>query len=163
MSPGILYTIISLSGIGIVAAVILYFVAQKFKVFEDPRIDRIEDALPSANCGGCGYPGCRNFAEELVKSDDISGMFCPVGGMTVMEIVAGILGKEASIMDEQVAVVRCSGSFDVRERTSIYDGAGSCTIESSLYSGDTGCAFGCLGHGDCVTVCDFDAIHPLEL
>jgi electron transport complex protein RnfB len=159
MSPGILYTIISLSGIGLIAAIILYFVAQKFKVFEDPRIDRIEDALPAANCGGCGYPGCRNFAEELVKSDDISGMYCPVGGMTVMEVVAGILGMEASVQDEQVAVVRCSGSFAVRERTSIYNGAGSCAIESSLYCGDTGCAYGCLGHGDCVTVCDFNAIH----
>jgi len=159
MSPAILYTIISLSSIGIIAAIILYFVAQRFKVFEDPRIDRIEDELPAANCGGCGYPGCRNFAEALVKSDDISGMYCPVGGMTVMETVAGILGVEASQQDEQVAVIRCSGSFAVRERTSIYIGAGSCAVEASLYSGDTGCAYGCLGHGDCVEVCDFDAIH----
>ena len=159
MSPYLLYTILTLSGIGIAGAIILYVVAQRFKVFEDPRIDTIEDALPSANCGGCGYPGCRNFAEALVKSDDITGMFCPVGGMKVMEVVAGILGKETSVQDEQVAVVRCSGSFAVRERTSIYNGAGSCAIEALLYSGDTGCIYGCLGHGDCVRVCDFDAIH----
>jgi len=159
MSPVILYTVVSLSGIGIVAAVILYFVAQRFRVFEDPRIDSIEDALPAANCGGCGYPGCRNFAEALVKNEDITGMYCPVGGNSVMEVVAGILGVESSELDEQVAVVRCSGSFAVRERTSIYNGAGSCAIEATLYSGDTGCSYGCLGHGDCVKVCDFDAIH----
>jgi electron transport complex protein RnfB len=159
MSPSVLYTILTLSGIGIVGAIILYVVAQRFRVFEDPRIDTIEDALPAANCGGCGYPGCRNFAEALVKSDDITGMFCPVGGMKVMEEVAGILGKEASVLDEQVAVVRCSGSYSVREHTSIYNGTGSCAIEALLYSGDTGCIYGCLGHGDCVRVCEFDAIH----
>ena len=67
MSTTILFTIISLSAIGAGAAIILYFVAQKFKVYEDPRIDQVEEALPAANCGGCGYPGCRGFAEALRK------------------------------------------------------------------------------------------------
>ena len=61
MSTIVLYTILSLSAIGITAALILYVLAQKFKVYEDPRIDQVEDACPSANCGGCGYPGCRGF------------------------------------------------------------------------------------------------------
>ena len=67
----VLITIISLGVLGALAAIILYFVAQKFKVFEDPRIDQVEEALPAANCGGCGFPGCRAFAEAMVKSDDI--------------------------------------------------------------------------------------------
>ncbi|MBN2236209.1 MAG: ferredoxin, partial [Bacteroidales bacterium] len=68
MNEVLIYAVVSLGAIGIVAAVILYFVAQKFKVYEDPRIDEVEEVLPSANCGGCGYAGCRAFAEGLVKA-----------------------------------------------------------------------------------------------
>jgi len=159
MSTTIIYTIISLSAIGAVAAIILYVVAQKFKVYEDPRIDQVEDALPAANCGGCGYPGCRGFAEALVKADDLSELYCPVGGNDVMKTVADILGKSVEEKDPLVAVVRCAGSPDKRKRTNEYDGATSCAIASSLYAGETGCQYGCLGLGDCVEVCDFDAIH----
>ncbi len=158
MSLTVLYTILSLSAIGVTSAVILYFVAQKFKVFEDPRIDEVEEALPAANCGGCGYPGCRNFAEALVKADDISSMYCPVGGNDTMAAVAGILGKTVEAKDPLVAVVRCAGSPEHRKRINEYDGASSCVSAANLYSGETGCQFGCLGMGDCVDACDFDAI-----
>ncbi len=159
MSATIIYTIISLSATGAISAVILYFVAQRFKVYEDPRIDQVEDALPSNNCGGCGYPGCRNFAEACVKSENLSSLFCTVGGNETMAKVALILGLEAVAQDTKVAVVRCAGSYDKRPRINIYDGPPSCILESSLYPGDTGCPYGCLGHGDCVKACDFDAIH----
>jgi len=162
MSTTILFTVISLSAIGAIAAIILYFVAQKFKVFEDPRIDQVEEILPAANCGGCGYPGCRGFAEALVKADDLSPFFCPVGGNETMTKAAEILGKAVEAKDPLVAVVRCSGSPAHRERVNTYDGATSCAISSSLYSGETGCQFGCLGLGDCVDVCDFDAIYMDE-
>jgi Na+-translocating ferredoxin:NAD+ oxidoreductase RNF subunit RnfB len=154
----ILITVLSLSVIGALAAVILFLVAQKFKVFEDPRIDDVETVLPGANCGGCGFPGCRGFAEACVKADQLDDLFCPVGGNTCMSDVAGVLGKTAVEKDPEVAVVRCSGSPEHRKRTNQYDGAQSCTIAHSLYSGDTGCQFGCLGLADCVTVCTFDAI-----
>ena len=159
MNEILLYTIISLSGIGLVAAVILYFVAQKFKVYEDPRIDMVEEILPAANCGGCGFAGCRNFAEALVKADDIGEFYCPVGGNDTMEKAAKILGKETAGQEPKVAVVRCNGTCDHRPRTNQYDGASSCAISSALYSGDTGCQYGCLGYGDCVEACEFDAIH----
>jgi len=159
MSNIIIYTIITLTATGIVAALILFIVAQRFKVFEDPRIDLVEDALPAANCGGCGFPGCRNFAEACVKSDNLKGLFCPVGGNETMAHVASILGTETVEQEPTVAVVCCAGSFDKRPRINKYDGPASCAIASSLYAGDTGCAYGCLGHGDCVDVCDFDAIY----
>ena len=159
MSEIVLYTIIIISAIGVAAAVILYFVAQRFKVYEDPRIDLVQEALPAANCGGCGYPGCRNFAEVLVKAESFDGLYCPVGGNEVMAAVAGILGKEPALQDSKVAVVRCNGAPEHRVRTNVYDGAASCAIENILYMGETGCPHGCLGHGDCVTACDFDAIH----
>jgi Na+-translocating ferredoxin:NAD+ oxidoreductase RNF subunit RnfB len=162
MSTTILFTIISLSAIGAGAAVILYFVAQKFKVYEDPRIDQIEKALPNANCGGCGYPGCRSFAEALVKADDISDLYCPVGGNETMATVAKILGKEVEAKEPLVAVVRCSGSPEHRQRVNHYDGASSCAISSALYAGETDCQYGCLGYGDCVEACDFDAMYMDE-
>jgi Na+-translocating ferredoxin:NAD+ oxidoreductase RNF subunit RnfB len=154
----ILFTVIVLVAVGVVSAVILYFVAQKFKVYEDPRIDAVAEALPAANCGGCGYAGCRNFAEALVKADDISTMFCPAGGNAVMTIIAQILGKTVDAKDPLVAVVRCNGSFEHRPRTSVYDGASSCIIQHALYTGDTDCPYGCLGCGDCAISCKFDAL-----
>lgn len=155
----IVITIISLCAIGIVSAVILYVVAQKFKVEEDPRIDIVEGILPGANCGGCGYPGCRGLAEATVKATSLDGLFCPVGGSATMAKVAEALGMEASSSAPKIAVVRCNGNCENRPRTSNYDGARSCAIEHALYAGETGCSFGCLGCGDCVTACAFDAIH----
>ena len=159
MSGIILYIILTLSLTGILAAVILYFAAQKFKVYEDPRIDKVEENLPAANCGGCGYAGCRNFAEALVKAESFDGLYCPVGGNDMMAVIAGILGREPVLQDSKVAVIRCNGSPEHRPRTNHYDGAASCAIEHILYMGETGCPHGCLGHGDCVAACDFDAIY----
>jgi len=158
MNPTVIYTIISLSGLGIFSAIILYFVAQKFKIIEDPRIDQVQDALPQANCGGCGYAGCRNFAEALVKAENFDDLFCPVGGNATMGSVAAILGKNAVEQEPRVAVLRCNGSCDVRPSINFYDGTSSCAVAASLYGGATGCQYGCLGFGDCVAVCKFDAL-----
>lgn len=154
----ITYNVIAVAGIAIFLAVILFLVAKKFKVFEDPRIDDVEQALPGANCGGCGSPGCRGFAEKCVKSESLDSLFCPVGGNDTMSKVAKILGMEAAVKEPMVAVVRCSGSFEHRKKTSYYNGTATCTIASSLFEGDTGCSYGCLGLGDCVVACKFDAI-----
>jgi Na+-translocating ferredoxin:NAD+ oxidoreductase RNF subunit RnfB len=159
MSSTVLLTIVSLSLLGLVSAVILFFIAQKFKVFEDPRIDLVQEVLPAANCGGCGFAGCRNFAEELVKSDSFDGLNCPVGGNEVMAKVAQILGREPVTSDPLVAVLLCQGSPEFRPRTSVYNGARDCRISHSLYTGETDCSYGCMGLGDCVNVCQFDAIH----
>ena len=154
----LLYTILTLCALGVLSAVILYFVAQKFRVEEDPRIDEVEKMLPGANCGGCGFAGCRGMADALVKQDDISSLFCPVGGGDCMKAVAAYLGKSAPEKEPQVATVRCGGTCEKRPRTNDFNGAKSCAVASSLYVGETGCAFGCLGFGDCVVSCAFDAI-----
>src|SRR5210317_1117425 len=91
----IIYTIATLSIIGTSAAIILFIVARKFKVEEDPRNDKVEEVLPGANCGGCGYAGCRAFAEACVKAKNLSDLNCPVGGNETMNNVASILGLEA--------------------------------------------------------------------
>lgn len=159
MSTTIIFTIITLTSLGIVAAFALYFVAQRFKVYEDPRIDAVEAELPGANCGGCGFAGCRNFAEQLVKAETLDNLYCPVGGNETMQRIAALLGKEAVSQDARVAVLRCNGASEYRPRTNIYDGAATCAIAAALYAGETGCQYGCLGYGDCVEACEFDALH----
>jgi Na+-translocating ferredoxin:NAD+ oxidoreductase subunit B len=159
MDPVILITIISLSLLALISAVILYFVAQKFKVFEDPRIDEVQAVLPAANCGGCGFAGCRALAEALVKAETFEGLNCPVGGAEVMANVAKILGKEAPVVDPLVAVLLCNGTPEYRPHTTKYNGAPDCRISNSLYIGETDCSYGCLGMGDCVRACSFNAIH----
>lgn len=158
MSSTVFITIICLSLLALLSAVILYFIAQKFKVYEDPRIDVVQEILPAANCGGCGFAGCRNFAEALVKAESFDNLVCPVGGATVMEEAARILGKEAPAVEPTVAVLLCNGTPEHRPRTSLYDGAADCRITHSLYGGDTDCSYGCLGNGDCVKACTFDAM-----
>lgn len=143
---------------GLVAAVLLYFVAQKFKVEEDPRIDEVQEVLPGANCGGCGFAGCRAMAEACVKADSLDGLLCPVGGSDTMKKVGDILGMTAAEVAPKVAVVRCNGTCEVRPRTSQYDGTQSCQIEHALYVGTTACGYGCLGCGDCVKACPFGAL-----
>ena len=155
----IIIAIISLGIIGAAGALLLYVVSKKFEVYEDPRIAQVQEALPGANCGGCGYPGCSGFAGACVKADSLDGLLCPVGGAPVMSKVAAILGKEAKAAEPMVAVVRCNGTCQARPKTNTYDGTKSCAIATSLYGGETGCSFGCLGYGDCVKACNFDAIH----
>lgn len=158
MNETIVIPIIVLSAVGILAAVILYFVAQKFKVIEDPRIDEVDAMLPGANCGGCGYPGCRKFAQVFVESDNVENLFCPVGGNEVMSQIAAHLGKTVAVQDKKVAVVRCDGNCDNTRKITSYDGPQSCRIAVSTFEGENGCSFGCVGYGDCVSVCAFDAI-----
>ena len=159
MVSTILITVISLSSIALIAAVILYLIAQKFKVFEDPRIDEVQELLPAANCGGCGFAGCRNFAEAIVKADNFDNLYCPVGGSATMEQIATLLGREAPLVEPKVAVLLCNGSPESRPKTSSYLGVPDCRIANSLYIGETDCAYGCLGYGDCVKACTFDAIY----
>ena len=159
MDAIIIYAVVSLAGIGTGAAIILYFVAQKFKVIEDPRIDEVEEALPSANCGGCGYAGCRAFAEAIVRNESLEGMNCPVGGNDMMKEIADLLGLEAQEAEEQIAVVRCNGSRAHAPKKVDYDSLTSCEFAHALSSGESGCPNGCLGLGDCVESFDFDAIH----
>jgi electron transport complex protein RnfB len=159
MSSTILITIISLSILALISAVILYFIAQKFKIFEDPRIDEVQAVLPAANCGGCGFAGCRNFAEALVKAESFDGLNCPVGGSTVMGQIASMLGKSAPEVDPRVSVLLCHGTPEYRPKTSTYDGVSDCRICNSLYIGETDCSYGCMGYGDCIRSCKFDAMY----
>ncbi len=159
MNTVVIYSVISLSSIGVLAAIILYVIAEKFKVIEDPRIDVVNDLLPAANCGGCGYAGCRNFAEEIIKKESLEGFSCPPGGDTTMQKIAEVLGLEAGASVPKVAVLRCAGSRTNAPQKVVYDGATTCAYVHMLFAGESGCPNGCIGLGDCVESCKFDAMY----
>lgn len=157
----IIIAVVILGLVGLIAAAVLFAASKKFAVHEDPRLGQVAEVLPQANCGGCGYPGCSGFAGACVKAADggsLEGLLCPVGGQPVMEKVAAILGMKASESTPKVAVVRCNGTCENRPRIAQFDGVQSCRVQLMTGTGETGCAFGCLGCGDCVAACSFGAI-----
>jgi len=158
MSETVFWTIAVLAGLGVILAIVLYVVANKFKVEEDPRIDQVEAVMPGANCGGCGFAGCRAFAENCVKAGDLNDFFCPVGGNETMKQVASVLGLEAVSKAPMVAVIRCDGTCEHRPRINEWNGYNSCRVQAMTYKGETACQWGCLGCGDCVSVCSFGAL-----
>ena len=161
MENYMLLAVIVLGAIALVASVILYYVSKRFAVQEDPRLGKVAEVLPGANCGGCGFPGCSGMADALVRAADkgsLEGLNCPVGGAAVMLQVADLLGMTVTQSEPMVAVVRCNGSCEHRPRIAIYDGLSSCAAMNACSAGETGCGYGCLGCGDCVRACRFDAI-----
>lgn len=158
MSP-IIIAILTLGGIGILSAIILFIVSKRFYVKEDPRIEQIEGLLPGANCGSCGRSGCHDFACACASADSLDNLMCPGAGDEAMGKIAEIVGLTAAASKPMVAVLRCNGSCENRPTTSNYDGPKSCAILSSLSAGTTDCPYGCLGCGDCVSACRFGALH----
>jgi len=158
----ILNAVIVLGVIGLASAAVLFVLSKKFAVKEDPRIGQVTEILPGANCGGCGFPGCGGMAAACVKAADagsLDGLLCPVGGNETMQKIAGILGLKAEVSAPKAAVVRCNGTCENRPRIVDYDGTLSCRVMNATSMGETACAYGCLGCGDCVAACQFDAIH----
>ena len=157
----ILIAVLVLGLIGLILAVSIFGVGKKFAVVEDPRIGQVSEVLPGANCGGCGFPGCGGMAAACVKAADagsLDGLNCPVGGAETMKQIADILGMEVTASAPKLAFVRCNGTCENRPRVREYDGVKSCRVATTTGMGETECAFGCLGCGDCVAACQFDAI-----
>lgn len=147
---------ISMGGIGAALAFFLAFADKKLKVQEDPRIDAVSEALPGSNCGGCGFPGCRMFAEKLIAGEAVPSA-CVAGGKETTAKVAGILGVDAGDAKRMIAVVLCKGGNAEAEKRAVYRGEQTCTA-AHITGGDKSCTFGCLGLGECVDACKFDAM-----
>ncbi|MCB0289192.1 MAG: RnfABCDGE type electron transport complex subunit B [Calditrichaeota bacterium] len=147
-----------IAGLSITLAVILAVANARLKVYEDPRIDRVTDMLPGANCGACGLPGCRAFAEQVVGGA-VQPSGCPVGGVDTANSIAGYLGIDPGSAVRRVARLHCAGGTDVATTAGIYKGAESCRAAATVAGGGKACPYGCLGLGDCEVVCTFDAIH----
>ncbi len=154
----IYYSIATLGTTGVIIAFLLSFAAKKFKVESDPRKDLLVSILPSANCGACGYPGCEQYAEAILSRDE-SITLCKPGGAEVSKKIAQVLGKSIEVSHHRiVAVVLCSGGNSAKDEF-VYEGIKRCDIANKFYEGQKLCKYGCLGFGDCVEVCPFDAIY----
>lgn len=154
----IIVAVLALGGLSLVLALMLVVANRKLYVYEDPRIDVVEDLLPHANCGACGYPGCRPFAEALVSGKMLPGK-CTVSSEEGKASIASYLGVALGAEEKKVARLACAGGTNVAQNIALYKGMESCQAASLVSGGGKGCFWGCLGFGDCMRVCDFDAIH----
>jgi len=143
--------------LGAAMAVMLIVADKKFAVKENPLIDEVAEVLPGANCGGCGYAGCRAFAEEKVKNPE-SPAFCPPGGEKVARAIAELMGVKTISLKPMVARLKCSGTNDVSAHVGDYEGIKDCRAAMLVFPGHKICPYGCVGLGSCMHACKFDAI-----
>lgn len=153
----ILAAVLIVGGLGLIFGCLLAFAYTVFYVQQDERIDKINEVLPGANCGACGYAGCSAYASALV-SDNAPVNACAVGKTAVAQAIANILGKKASDTAELTAHILCSGDCNTAQKKYHYAGVPDCIALSNLSGGDKECSHGCLGLGTCVSVCKFGAL-----
>lgn len=146
-----------LAALAVLFGVVLAVADKFFQVEVDPRQARIEEILPRANCGSCGFGGCAAYAEALAKGA-AAGNACTPGGPEVAKKIAAIMGIEVSEFVRKVAVIKCQGSPEVTRRRFRYAGENDCRAAAATQYGDTACQYACLGFGTCVRACPFDAM-----
>ncbi len=149
--------VILVAVIAIVAGLLLSWASIQFAVPVDEKQAAVREALPGANCGACGFSGCDGYAAALAAGTAALGL-CSPGGPDVAEECAEILGMKAGEMVKKVALVNCNGTCSNAGRKLEYDGVDTCQAVSLMFAGDSTCAFGCLGHGDCAAACPENAI-----
>ncbi|MFZ0392173.1 MAG: Fe-S cluster domain-containing protein [Calditrichia bacterium] len=157
MSVQIISALITLGGLGLIFGAILAFASRIFHVEKDPRIEKINEFFPQANCGGCGFPGCASYAEAIVN-ENVNINLCAPGGQDVVDKIADVLGVEAEAGEPKVAVVRCQGAHGIAKDKFRYEGIQDCNAANLVQGGHKACEFGCLGFGSCVKACPFDAM-----
>lgn len=146
-----------MAGLGVCLSSVLAAANKKLHVYEDPRIDQVEDMLPHTNCGACGTAGCRAFAEAVVEGKLLPGK-CTVNTQEMTEEIAAFLGVDAGAEEKRVARLACAGGTHVAKSRARYEGLQTCRAAALVSGGGKGCSWGCLGLDDCQVVCDFDAI-----
>lgn len=153
----ILIAALVVGAIGALCAVMLIVASKFFSVEEDEKVTKLRECLPGANCGACGYAGCDGYAKALAE-DGVKTNLCIPGADAVAKQIAEILGVEAEDVIEQVAVIHCYGDCNHTAKKMEYEGIASCAAAKTLYGGAGLCSFGCIGLGDCVSVCPQEAI-----
>ncbi len=151
-------TLIVLAGLGIVFGIALAIVAAKFSVKVDPKVEKVRDVLPGANCGACSFAGCMGYAEAVVADPAVAVNRCAPGKSAVAEKIAEITGKKAEKVEPRIARVFCQGGTSLSQRKFIYTGVKDCSAAVLAAGGDKSCEFGCLGYGTCMRACPFGAI-----
>lgn len=146
-----------IGGIGILAGILLAIASTVMAVPKDERVEKLEEALPGANCGACGYSGCSGYAEAMAKGEAEMGL-CSPGGAATAQACAEIMGTDAGEVEYKTALVRCMGSYDNTTDKMIYTGTRTCGSAALVAGGISSCDFGCMGLGDCAAACNYDAI-----
>lgn len=154
----LLNSFILLAGIGLVASVMLTIASKFFYVKEDPKIAAVSEALPGANCGGCGFAGCDGYAAAVVNDPAIPANLCCVGGPGLVPIIGALTGKAAGSSEPMRAFRRCQKIEGQVARRAIYEGMDSCAAAARLDKGTEACEYACLGFGDCAAACPFNAL-----
>ena len=144
-------------GIALILGLLIVLVSRAFAVEKNETKEKIIEALPGANCGGCGFAGCEGYADYLSKGGPNTAL-CAVGGADCAREIASILGVAAAVPEKKVAVLRCQGTCEQTGKRYVYLGTSSCHAASGLLGGPNQCTFGCLGFGDCIAVCAFGAL-----
>ncbi len=152
-----LAALLAIGGLGLVAGVGLALASKVFYVYVDPKIVAVEDALPGANCGGCGYPGCSGAAGAIVRGSAEPNI-CVAGGSSVHREIAALLGVEIKEREPEIAQPGCTYGLDQADLKYRYDGFGDCRAAVLLDGGAKVCPVGCLGLGTCVRACPFGAL-----
>lgn len=161
MNP-ILLAVLLLAGTGLLFGVGLGLAAHFMSSKENERAEALLAHLPGANCGACGFSGCAGYANALAESPGVRTNLCPVGGDAVAEKIAELLGTKAQKAEKKTARVRCRGTAECRVRLADYEGISTCRAAATQYNGGSGCLYGCLGLGDCASVCEVGAITVRE-
>lgn len=157
-TQAIIFAIVSIGGLGIVFGAILGFASKIFAVDEDPRVGQVQECLPGANCGGCGYPGCGGLATAIVAGKAPVNA-CAPGGAKAAAAIAEVMGVVAEETEPTVAFVKCGGTCDKAQNKYNYDGIDDCIMAAQLAGASSkACAYGCMGLGSCVKACKFNAI-----
>ena len=159
MNP-IVIAILLIAAMGLIGAILLVVASKAFYVTEDERVKEVELVLPGANCGGCGFAGCSAYAKAIVDGAPVN--LCSAGGAAAAEKIATIMGVDVGATTSYKALVACQGNSEHTHRRFDYMGVPTCQACNLLYNGHRSCPFGCLGYGDCVKACPFDAIHVVE-
>lgn len=157
----ILKGIIITGSIGLIFGIGLALFSYKFRIEEDPKLELVLNLLPGANCGACGYPGCRQFAESIIKSEALPTK-CTVGGSKITNEISQIMGISVQVQIPQVARLRCQGDKENALVKAIYEGINTCKAATQISGGYKQCIYSCLGFGDCVKLCPFQAIKMLD-
>ena len=157
----IILPIIILTVLGLIGSIVLVVAAKFMSVEQDPRIDQVTGCLPGANCGACGYAGCADYAKAVVEGGAPVNL-CVPGGANAAKDVAAVMGVEAGATAVVKAVVGCQGKPGVCHPHFDYQGISSCAAAAMLHGGPKACTYGCMGLGDCVKVCKFDALHIVD-
>lgn len=152
----LIISVLAMGGIGLSFSILLVAADKKLRVEDDPRVTKIMSVLPMTNCGACGSPGCSGFADDLIEGK-AKIVDCVPGGQEVVDLLANIMGVDSQEALAIKAVLLCQGGIKETKRSAVYRGDQSC-LSADLTGGEKDCAYACLGYGDCVDSCEFDAM-----